>query len=50
MTFDGCATDHMMKFPMPSPSIIAYCKRSKTGGIEGLGTRLLEPTVTHYFF
>ena len=29
-----------MKFPRPSPSIFAYCKRSKTGGIEGLGTRL----------
>jgi len=30
----------MMKFPRPSPSIFAYCKRSKTGGVEGLGTRL----------
>ena len=30
----------MMKFPRPSPSIFAYCKRSKTGGLEGLGMRL----------
>ena len=29
-----------MKFPRPSPSIFAYYKPSKTGGIEGLGTRL----------
>ena len=29
-----------MKFPRPSPSVFAYCKRSKTGGVEGLGTRL----------
>jgi len=29
-----------MKFPRPSPSVFAYCKRLKTGGIEGLGTRL----------
>jgi len=37
--FDGRAMDHMMKFPRLSPSILAYCKQSKTGG-EGLGTRL----------
>ena len=29
-----------MKFPRPSPSVFAYYKRSKTGGVEGLGTRL----------
>ena len=29
-----------MKFPRPSPSIFSYCKQSKTGVIEGLGTRL----------
>jgi len=29
-----------MKFPRPSSSVFAYCKRSKTGGVEGLGTRL----------
>jgi len=39
-TFDGRAADHVMKFPRPSPSVFAYRKRSKTGGIEGLGTRL----------
>jgi len=32
--------DYVMKFPRPSPSIFAYCKQSKTGGVEGLGTRL----------
>ena len=40
MTFGGRAADHVMKFPRPSPSVFAYCKRSKTGGVEGLGTRL----------
>ena len=39
-TFDGRAAYHVMKFPRPSPSVIVYCKRSKTGGVEGLGTRL----------
>jgi len=38
--YDGCAMDQMMKFPRPSPSISAYWKRSKTGGVEDLGTRL----------
>jgi len=28
----------------PSSSVFAYCKRSKTGGIEGLGMRLHLPT------
>ena len=40
IAFDGHSMDHMMKFPRFSPSILAYCKRSKTGGVEGLGTRL----------
>ena len=31
---------HMIKWTRPSPSVIAYCKRSKTGQWEGLGTRL----------
>ena len=31
----------------PSPSVFAYCKRSKTGGVEGLGTRL-APTLPPY--
>jgi len=33
------AVDHVMKFPRVSPSVFAYCK-PKTGGVEGLGTRL----------
>jgi len=45
-TFDGRAADHVMKFPRPSRSVFAYCKRSKTGGVEGLGTRLV-PLVCH---
>jgi len=40
MTFDGHAADHGIKFPRPSSSIFAYCKRSKTGGVEGLVMRL----------
>ena len=31
---------HMTLSPRPSPSVFAYCKRSKTGGRNGLGTRL----------
>jgi len=44
-TFDGRAADHVMKFPRPSPSVFAYCKRSKTGGVEGLGMRLVTSQV-----
>jgi len=40
MTYDSCATDRMVRFLRPSPSIFAYFKQSKTGGIEGLETRL----------
>ena len=40
MTCDACATDHMVRFTRPFPSVFAYCKRSKTGAGEGLGTRL----------
>ena len=38
----GIDTDviHVIKWTRPSPSIFAYCKRSKTGRWEGLGTRL----------
>ena len=39
-TYDSSAADHVMKFPKSFPSVLAYCKRSKTGGVEGLGTRL----------
>ena len=31
---------HMTPSPRPSPSVFAYCKRSKTGGWNGLGMRL----------
>jgi len=33
---------HVTRSPRPSPSIFAYCKRSKTGGRNGLGMRLGE--------
>ena len=36
----SCAVDHVVRFARPSPSVFAYCKRSKTGAGEGLGTRL----------
>ena len=39
-TCDACAADHVVRFTRPSPSVFAYCKRSKTGAREGLGTRL----------
>ena len=45
-TCDACAADHMVRFTRPSPSIFAYCKRSKTGTREGLGMRLIPTTVT----
>ena len=31
---------HMIRWTRPSPSVFAYCKRSKTGWWEGLGMRL----------
>ena len=31
---------HVIKWARPSPSAFAYCKQSKTGWWEGLGTRL----------
>ena len=31
---------HVIKWTTPSPSVLAYCKRSKTGQWEGQGTRL----------
>ena len=37
----GC----MIRFPRPSPSTFAFRKLSKTGGVEGLGTRLLHVCV-----
>ena len=44
-TCDACAADHVVRFTRPSPSIFAYCKRSKTGAGEGLGTRLRQKLV-----
>ena len=38
--YDGRAVYHVRRFPRPSPSVFAYWKRSKAGGVEGLGTRL----------
>ena len=38
-----------MKFPKPSPSVFTYCKQSKTGGVEGLGTRLIPNHIDQYF-
>ena len=38
--YDGRAAYHVRRFPRPSPSVFAYWKRSKAGGVEGLGTRL----------
>ena len=40
--YDGHAAYHVRRFPRPSPSVFAYWKRSKAGGVEGLGTRLVE--------
>ena len=40
-TCDGCAADHMVRFTRPCLSVFAYCKQSRTGGREGLGTRLV---------
>ena len=40
-TSDAGAADHVVRFTRPSPSVFAYCKRSKTGAGEGLGTRLV---------
>ena len=44
-TCDTCAMDHVVRFTRPSPSVFAYCKQSRTGAVEGLGTRLVVPTV-----
>ena len=45
-TCDAFAADHVVRFSRPFPSVFAYCKRSKTGAGEGLGTRLLYSTYT----
>ena len=34
---------HVIKWTRPSPSVFVYCKQSKTGRWEGLGTRLPRP-------
>jgi len=33
-------SSHVTKSPRPSPFVLAYCKRSKTGGGNSLGMRL----------
>ena len=40
----SCAVDHVIRFTRHSPSIFAYCMRSKTGAREGLRTRLSNCT------
>ena len=37
---------HVTRSPRPSPSVFAYCKRSNTGGGNGLGTRLVPTKET----
>ena len=37
---------HMIKYTRPSPSIFAYCKRSKTGLWEDLGMSLPKSTAS----
>ena len=39
---------HMTKSPRPSPSVFAYCKRSNTGGGNGLGMRLTFEVRMHF--
>ena len=39
--YDGCATYLVRRFPRPSPSVFAYWKRSKAGGVEGLAMTLV---------
>ena len=39
-----------MKFPWPSPLVFAYYKRSKTGGVEGLGTRQVTSAYMYYYY
>ena len=43
---DVHAADHVVRFTRPSHSVFAYCKRSKTGAGEGLGTRLVKVVVS----
>ena len=45
--YDGRAAYHVRRFPRPSPSVFAYWKRSKAGGVVGLGTRLHSGPISH---
>ena len=45
---DACAVDHVVNFTRPSGSIFAYCKRSKSGAMEGLEMRLIIVGISHY--
>ena len=42
----SCLPDvmHVTLPPRPSPLIFAYCKQTKAGGGNGLGTRLVSTT------
>ena len=44
MKYDILAAGHMVRFTRPSSSVFAYCKQSKTGAEEGLGTRVVLTT------
>jgi len=33
----GPKSDHVVRFPRPSPSVFAYCKQAKPGDVEGQG-------------
>ena len=48
--YDGRAAYHVRRFPRPSPFVFAYWKRSKAGGVEGLGTRLGFAPIISYAF
>ena len=41
-TYEGTNIIHMIKWTRPSPSVFVYCKWSRTGQWEGLGTRLSQ--------
>ena len=50
MKRDAHGTDHVVRFTRPSGSVFAYCKRSKTGVGERLGTRLWATSIARKVF
>ena len=49
VTCDACAVDHMVKFTRPSPSVFAYCKRSKPGaGVCFHGNKAKSVTLSEF--